>query len=513
MSEAEQTSAKRGPSIGGIEWEVLRLSGVVVVGALMSILDTTIVNIALRDISTELETPLDTIQWIVTGYLLALAAVIPLSGWISERFDAKRVWMGSIVLFLAGSVLCGLSSSAGELIAFRVLQGFGGGLIMPVGITLLTQAAGPKRVGRVMSIVGVPMLLGPVLGPVLGGLIVDSVSWRWIFFVNVPVGLVALLLAWRVLTPGTTGDAGKLDWIGFLLGSPGVALIVFGLSESTSQGGFAAPEVWATIAGGLVLVTLFVRHSLRAPNPLIDLALFGRVGFAAASATVFFVGAALFGGLLLLPLFFQVARGESPLDAGLLLAAQGVSAAVMMPLSGKLTDSIGGGRVAVAGLLLVAIGTVPYALVDTTTSLWWLEAALVVRGVGLAATMMPSMAAAYAALEHEAVPRATSALNVLQRVGGSVGTAVLAVILHAQLSSIGSGSAAADSTSHDLPPAVASRLAEPIAQAFGNTFWWAFGLAVLALAPAVVLAVKGDVEDSEDPLPSAQRGLRPEPDA
>ena len=498
MYEEGQAERERsaGPTIGGIEWDVLKLSGVVILGALMSILDTTIVNIALRDISQELGSPLDSVQWIVTGYLLALATVIPLSGWISQRFDAKRVWMASIALFLAGSALCGLAASTGELIAFRVLQGFGGGLIMPVGITLLTQAAGPKRVGRVMSIVGVPMLLGPVLGPVLGGLILQDLSWRWIFYVNLPIGALALLLAWRVLKPGTTGESGRLDWLGFLLGSPGVALVVFGLSESTSEGGFGAPIVWGSIAGGLVLLALFVWHALRAENPMIELHLFRRVGFAASSATVFFVGAALFGGLLVLPLYFQIARGESPLDAGLLLAAQGVSAALLMPLSGKLTDRVGGGRVAVVGLLAVAAGSVPYAMVTVGTSLWLLEAALVVRGFGLAFTMMPSMAAAYAALEHSAVPRATSALNVLQRVGGSLGTAVLAVVLHGQLTALGPAGAGAEgaSSARELPPGVAAKLAEPIAQAFGATFWWALALAVVALVPAVVLAWKGDVE-------------------
>ncbi len=232
-----------GPEIGGIEWEVLKLSGVVILGALMSILDTTIVNIALRDISQELGSPLDTVQWVVTGYLLALATVIPLSGWISERFDAKRVWMGSIALFMIGSALCGLAGSAGELIAFRVLQGFGGGLIMPVGITLLTQAAGPKRVGRVMSIVGVPMLLGPVLGPVLGGLIVDNASWRWIFYVNIPIGVIALALARRVLRPGTTGrPGGSTGWASCS------ARPVWRWSSSASprapaKGGFAATVV------------------------------------------------------------------------------------------------------------------------------------------------------------------------------------------------------------------------------------------------------------------------------
>jgi EmrB/QacA subfamily drug resistance transporter len=496
--ENSGASTFAGRLFGGIEPRVLKISGVVIVGALMSILDTTIVNIALEDISQELGASLDAIQWTVTAYLLALATVIPLSGWISQRFDAKKVWMWSIVLFTAGSALCGLAWSTESLIAFRVLQGLGGGLILPVGMTLLTQAAGSKKVGRVMSIVGVPMLLGPVLGPVIGGLIVENISWRWIFYVNLPIGALALLLAARVLKPGTTGEAGKLDWLGFLLGSPGIALIVFGLSESSSAGGFGAPEVWGPIVVGLLLLAGFVRHSLRADNPIVDLRLFENPGFAAAMGTIFFVGAALFGGLFVLPLFFQVGRGESPLDAGLLLAVQGVAAATLMPISGKLTDKIGGGRVALGGLVLVALGTVPFALVDAGTSTWLLEGSLLVRGWGLACTMMPSMAAAYATLETDQVPRATSALNTIQRVGGSFGTAILAVVLNNQLSSIGGGGGSSSGSPAEIPAKAQQKLAGPIASGFGHVFWWAFALTVLAAVPAAILAVKGDVPAAED---------------
>src|ERR687883_333430 len=212
--------------------EVWIVAGVVIVGVIMSILDTTIVNVALETLSRELNAPLHTIQWVATGYLLALAIVIPLTGWASERFGAKQVWMTSVALFGVGSALCGLAWSAESLIVFRVLQGFGGGMIMPVGMSLLTQAAGPHRVGRVMSVIGVPMLLGPILGPVIGGLIVGNVSWRWIFYVNVPIVVLALFLAARLLDPdsGRT-DAGRLDWLGFALVSPGLVGIVFGLSE------------------------------------------------------------------------------------------------------------------------------------------------------------------------------------------------------------------------------------------------------------------------------------------
>src|SRR3954453_18170320 len=193
-------------------------AAVVIVGVIMSILDTTIVNVALETLSRELNAPLDTIQWVSTGYLLALATVIPLTGWASERSGAKRVWMTSVALFGIGSALCGLAWSADSLIVFRVLQGFGGGMIMPVGMSVLTQTAGPQRGGRVMSVVGVPMLQGPVLGPVIGGLIVDNASWRWIFYVNIPVALAALALAGKLLKRDSgRADAGALDWRGLLL--------------------------------------------------------------------------------------------------------------------------------------------------------------------------------------------------------------------------------------------------------------------------------------------------------
>src|SRR4051795_6743120 len=187
--------------------EVWVVAVVVTVGVIMSILDTTIVNVALETLARELQAPLNTIQWVSTGYLLSLAVIIPLTGWMSERYGAKRIWMVSVALFGLGSALCGVAWSAGSLIFFRILQGFGGGMIMPVGMSLLTQTAGPKKVGRVMSVIGVPMLLGPVLGPVIGGLIVGSISWRWIFYVNVPIAIGALLLAARLLH----ADSGRSD--------------------------------------------------------------------------------------------------------------------------------------------------------------------------------------------------------------------------------------------------------------------------------------------------------------
>jgi EmrB/QacA subfamily drug resistance transporter len=474
------------PSGSGLDRGTWIVAGVVILGAIMSILDTTIVNVALDALARDLEAPLDTIQWVSTGYLLSLAIIIPLAGWMSERFGSKRVWLVSVALFGLGSALCGLAVSAGMLIAFRVLQGLGGGLIMPVGMSILAQTAGPKHIGRVMSLLGVPMLMGPVLGPVLGGFIVDTVSWRWIFYVNLPIVVAALVLGARLLPPEIgRADAGRLDWAGVALLSPGLAAIVFGLSETESHGGLDAPIAFGPILAGALLVGLFVRHATRAARPLIDVGLFRSLHFSAAAATVFLIGVAFFGALFILPLDYQVARGLSPLEAGLYIVPQGIGAALMMPISGRLVDRIGGGRVAVVGCTLMALATIPFAFVTTGTSAWLLHGVLFVRGLGQGAAVMPAMAAAYSRLASAVVPRATGALNAIQRIGGSIGTAFLAVVLqHEARAAVGGGSVLGP-----VDPAVRAHAAGPLATAFSHTFAWAAALATAAIIPAAVLAL------------------------
>jgi EmrB/QacA subfamily drug resistance transporter len=468
--------------------EVWIVAAVVIVGVIMSILDTTIVNVALETLSRELHSPLSTIQWVSAGYLLALAMVIPLTGWLSERFGARRIWMVSVATFGIGSALCGLAWSAGSLIFFRVLQGFGGGMIMPVGMALLAQTAGPHRVGRVMSVVGVPMLLGPILGPVIGGLIVSNASWRWIFYVNVPIVVLALFLAARLLDPDSgRADAGRLDWLGFALVSPGLVGIVFGLSEIETQGGLGHPIAFGPIVAGLALVAAFAVHSFHAERPLIDIRLFRGACFSAAAVTTFLLGAALFGAMLVIPLYYQVARGTSALTAGLLMAPQGLGAAAVMPFAGALTDRIGGGRVALAGVLVMAVGTIPFVAVGATTPYALLAVFLVIRGVGLGGAMMPAMAAAYAALRPGEVPRATSALNAIQRLGGSIGTALLAVVLQHQVAAAIPAAGAAGGGLGAVAGAGGGATGA-LAGAFADTFWWALGLCLVAAIPAAVLA-------------------------
>jgi len=501
---------------GGLERPTLVVAGAVILGLIMAVLDTTIVNVALDTLSKDLHAPLSTIQWVSTGYLLTLAAVIPLSGWITERFGSKRTWIASIAVFAVGSALCATATSAGELIVFRVLQGFGGGMLVPVGFTLVAQSAGPQRVGRALALVGVPILLGPIFGPIIGGLIVDRAAWQWIFVVNVPIALVAIAVAAKLLHPNAgRADAGPLDWLGAALLCPGLAGIVFGLSETESHG-IGDPSAFGPLVAGFVLVGLFVSHSLRVARPLIDLRLFRSRGFRAAATLTFLLGGTLFGAMLVLPLYYQVDRGQSALDAGLLLAPQGIGAAVMLPISGRLTDRIGGGRVVLAGVTIVAVATVPFAFVSDHTPYTLLCGVLFVRGLGLGSSIQPTTAAAYAMLDSWQVPRATAALNTLRQIGGSIGTALLAVVLqHESRAALSSAGGGVGGLLAPLPAGEREQISGPVATAFGHTFMWAVALSLLAMIPAVALLraeraerrpstfAGADTGDAEPELPRA----------
>jgi EmrB/QacA subfamily drug resistance transporter len=493
------SSAPDSPAGGaGLDRDLMLVASVVVVGAIMSILDVTVVNVAINTLARDFQTTLPTIQWVSTGYTLALATVIPLSGWAADRFGTKRLYMTSIALFVLGSVLSGLAWSVESLIGFRILQGLGGGMIMPAGMTILTRAAGTDRVGRVMAVIGVPIVLGPIFGPILGGWLVDAYSWRWIFFINVPIGAAALALSLRILPRDVARADQRLDWLGLALLSPGLAAVIYGLAESASAGGFGAPEVIGPIAAGLVLLGLFVRHALRADDPLIDLRLFRNRTFAASSGTLVLAVIAVFGGMLLLPLYLQAVRGESAMASGLLLAPQGFGAMLAMPIAGRLTDQTGVGRIVPVGLALVGLSFLALTQLEADTSYWALGAVLFVMGAGMGATMMPTFSGAMQTLRRAAIARASTTLNINQQVGASIGTAVLSVLLANALADRlpgggGIGAAAA------VPPEVRAQIAGPMADAFASTFWWALAFIVIAFAVATALLPKQRPLPVEDP--------------
>ncbi|WP_218005119.1 DHA2 family efflux MFS transporter permease subunit [Actinomadura macra] len=474
---------------GGLDRGVLAVAMVVVLGAIMSILDVTVVNVAINDLAREFETPLSTIQWVATGYTLALATVIPITGWASARFGTKRLYMISIALFVVGSMLAGLAWSAESLIAFRVLQGLGGGMIMPAGMTILTQAAGPQRVGQVMSIVGVPMLLGPILGPIMGGYLVDDVSWRWIFFINLPIGIVALIMAAKILKRDTPKPTERLDAIGLILLSPGLASLIYGLAKGAELKDFLKADSLIYTAVGAVLTLAFVFRALSAKSPLIDLRLLKRRSVLAASGTMVLFMAAFMGAMLLLPLYYQTVRGEGALQSGLLLAPQGLGAMITMPIGGKLTDRVGPGRVVLVGMVVVVASVSGFAaILQADTSYWALGGLLFVMGLGMGMTMMPTMAAAIQTLAHDEVPRASTMLNIIQQVSASLGTAMISVLLANKLASnLGGGGGGEIGSAEKIPPAVMEKIAGPMADAFQHTYWYAAGLLVFAFLPALLL--------------------------
>ncbi|OUZ09107.1 MFS transporter [Aeromicrobium sp. PE09-221] len=484
-----------------IDAAVLKVAGVVVLGAIMSILDITVVNVALPTFQTDFGTvdhPLaySTVAWTVTAYTLALATVIPLTGWAADRFGTKRLYMIAIALFTIGSVLCAMAWSIEALIAFRVVQGLGGGMLMPLGMTIMTRAAGPQRMGRLMAILGVPMLLGPILGPILGGWLIDVASWHWVFLINLPIGLIAMIYAWRVLDADRAEPSESFDVVGMLMMSPGLALFLFGISSIPEEGTIAAPKVWITMLIGAALVIGFVFYSFKPQHPLLDLRLFGNRNLTVSIITMFLFGAAFFGGLLLVPTYFQQVRGESVLMAGLLVAPQGIGAMLTMPIAGALADRFPVGRIVPVGLVLILIGMFGLTQIEADTSYTFLIGTLFVMGLGMGATMMPIMTSALRTLTHHEVARGSTLLNITQQIASSVGVAVMSVLLTNGLKSSDlAGPAIASQADPSLvdriggPAAVAEGLSDA-AEAFAHTYWVALAMVAVTVVSALFLPKK-----------------------
>ncbi len=481
--------------LGSAVWKA---AGTVVIGSFMAILDSTVVNVALPKLTVEFQTSFATIQWVATAYMLALAMAIPVTGWAADRFGTKRLYLVAIVVFLAGSVLAGMAWSVESLIVFRVLQGIGGGVLGPAGTIVLVKAAGPQRVGRVMAVLGLPMLLGPVTGPVLGGWLVDVAGWRWLFFVNVPIGLVAFVLAWKVLPRDEAQPSDRFDFVGMLLLSPGLASLIF---SAFMLAGGAEPAV-AVLPGALGVLCIggFLLRARRISNPLIDIRLFRDRTFSTSVITLslFFVG--FLGSGVLFPAYFLLARGESALRTGLLLVPASIGAMITIPLAGKLADQIGAGRIVLPGLAMAIPGMAVFTQVDATTPYWLLVVAQFVMGLGMGATMIPLMSAAMRNLAESKVARASTALSIMQQAFGAIGAATMSIILAGRLAGqfnvpTAEGQLAATEAMDN--PGTRHAAAELIADAYAYTFSWALVLLALCLVPAVLLSrqrvLPGDV--------------------
>ncbi|WP_158678601.1 DHA2 family efflux MFS transporter permease subunit [Streptomyces sulphureus] len=440
------------------------------IGAIASILDSTIVNVGVDRLSTVFDASLTATQWVITGFLLAMTAIVPLSGWLIDRIGGRATWMSALGVFLGGSLLCGIAWDLTALISFRVLQGLGAGLIIPTLMTLLTQAAGQQRLMTAMGSFSLLVQVGPILGPVVGGVLLEGANWRWLFLVNIPFCVAGLVLAGMVL-PLRQPSAHKrpLDGIGLALLTPALVGVVYALSNISNADDLGTAQVLLPLVCGLALLAGFIAWSLRdGASALIDVRLFAERGFAVSSGLSVLAGFTLFGGMLLFPLYFQQVRGASVVDTGLFLVPQGAGAAVLIIFGKKLLQRITARTRIVCGFGLMALGTVPFALSAMRDMTWLLIVALTVRGLGVGASTSAINASAVAGLPKDEIARGTTAFNIVQRIGAPFGTTTVAMIL-AQTSA----QAAHDSAG--------------MAGAFATTFWWTLGFTALPVALALLL--------------------------
>ena len=448
--------------------ELRKVMVALIVGGIAAILDSTMMTLALHTLVIQLHSTVDVIQWVTTGYLLAMAVAIPITGWAESRVGGKRLWMTALTLFVVGSVLCALAWNDTSLIAFRVLQGFAAGLIFPLLQTLAVRASGGKASPKLIATVSLPLAIGPILGPIIGGVILNSLSWQWLFLVNVPIIAVGLVLAALYLPadrPAPGAARATLDFVGLALLAPALVGILLGLSNLSQDGGIGHADVLVPMLAGVVLLAAFILWAVRRPGgrpAIVDVRLLRFRSLGAASAVLFTAGAAIYAGAFLLPLYFQQLHGESVLDAGLLLIPQGVGSLVARFFVGRLVARFGSRPVTIASFLLSAVATVPFAFAGANTSLWLLGAVLLVRGFGIGTLLVPPISVAYRDVPAAGIPDATMNTRIAQQIGTSFGIAIVAVALQ-------------------------SLLVHGAATAFQGAFWWAVGISVFALIPALLL--------------------------
>jgi EmrB/QacA subfamily drug resistance transporter len=444
---------------------LVKLALVLMFGSLASGLDTTIVNVTLGRLVHSFGVPVATVQWVSTGYLLALTMAMPLTGWAIGRFGARNAWLASLGTFLVGSALCGIAWSMPALIAFRVLQGLGGGMLLPLVRVILGQAAGPKRMGRAMVFVAVPGSLTPALGPILGGLVVSALGWRWAFYINVPICLLGLVLSWRIPAGKHGIGHSQLDLPGLGLLAAGLAAVVDGLAGAGNHDSLAGPGEWLPLAIGAALLAAYARRALTSRiEPVLDLRLFRARAFTTSSILQFLLNGSMFGAIFLLPLYYQQARHASVLEAGLLLAPLGAGTALSMTYVGKLVDRTGAERTITLIAMVLAIGGfVPYIFLGDGVNQAVLAVSLFIAGLGQGAIKLTALTITFRGLERDQIAPASSANRIIQNLGGMLGTVVLALILENAASA------------HPGPPA------------FGRTFAWVVGLSAVAIIPALGL--------------------------
>lgn len=432
----------------------------------MNMLDSTVVNVALPTLGKEFHASNSSLQWVVTGYLLSLAVWIPVSGWVGDRFGTKRVFLFALATFTAGSALCGLAQSEEQIILFRILQGVGGGMMTPVGSAMLFRAFPPAERAKAAMFLSIPTLLGPMLGPVFGGWLIDSVGWRWIFFINMPVGFFGFALAFAGLREHRGDSPGRFDPWGFVLSGGGLALVLYALSKGPSEGWTSAAVVLSGVGGAASLLAM-VLVELKLPEPMLNLRLYKDRMFRNASLAFFLGSAGLIGMLFLLPLYLQQLRGLSALQTGLVILPQGLGMGICLQLTTRLYPHIGPRRMMATGLLLATVSAGLFLFVDLDTSLWWIGGFMLIRGIGMSFAMVSNQAATFATIKSEDMGRASSLSTANRQIAGALGVALLATVLIEQSGVVTGGAS--------LTPEARDAMLTGFHAAFGAAALLAFG--------------------------------------
>ncbi|ETE91065.1 TPA: DHA2 family efflux MFS transporter permease subunit [Bacillus thuringiensis] len=438
----------------------------VALGMFLVILDSTIMNVAVPKLMSAFNVSLSEIQWVITAYTLALSAVIPLAGWFSDRFTAKKMFIVSIVLFVVASMLCALAQTAEQLIIFRIIQGLGGGMVAPIGIAMVFKVAPPEKRGSIMGILGLPMLLAPILGPLLSGWLIEYINWHWIFLINLPVGVIAFFMAKKYLPESKPGHGMKLDVLGSILAPIAFASLVFGVHEAGTNGWL---NNWTLSSLGLGIITLmlFVWNELRQKNPLLELRVFRSRTFTHGIILAWMNQIALFGSILLFPIFLQQVKGLSPMEAGLYVIPQAILSTIGINIGGKLFDRYGVRLVAILGTLSLSSALFALTYINVHSSSIFIMCSFAFVGLGQGLTMMQINTHVLRSAPKELVSRVTPITTSMQQIMSSFGITITTGYLASQIK--------------NLP---GKHTIEQVGSAFGHTFWitFAFGIAALLLS-------------------------------
>ncbi|MGY1584597.1 MDR family MFS transporter [Streptomyces sp. MN13] len=418
-----------------------------VFGLFMEILDMTVLNTALPALGRHFDAGTETLQWLVTGYMVSMAVFIPASGWIADRFGTKRTFLFALAVFTAASAWGGVAGSLGELIVARVAQGLGGGLLTPVGTAMLFRAFPPAERAKASAVLSVPTTLAPAFGPVLGGWMVDNISWRWIFFLKVPIGVLGLVFAKVALHEERADHPGRFDAAGFLSGGAALALLLYGLDRGAREG-WATNGVLVSLGVGLALAAVFTAIELARAEPMIDLRLLKDRLFRIGNLLMLPASGAMMGALFLVPLLLQYQMGVDATGSGLVTMFQALGMVAFLQLAGRLYPKIGPRRMLATGFAVVAVAQAMLMTVGPDTTLWAVRLPLFAMGAGMALTVIPLQAATFATIAPGSIARASSVFSTTRQVAGAAGVALVATLLSARtdsrLGALGADAGAAD---------------------------------------------------------------------